>query len=154
MSRSERSLLYTLAYRLLRVYWRLARPHTHGVRVWLQHPQDDTRVLLMRHSYGERSAWSLPGGGYRPKRESPAEAGAREVGEELGVAVGSLVPLGEHHSEAEGKRDHVLLLQGRALAAELRLSREVAEARWFTIDEMAGLRLTTVTRRGMGFKGL
>jgi 8-oxo-dGTP pyrophosphatase MutT (NUDIX family) len=43
----------------------------------------DSRVLLVRHSYGRRG-WELPGGGRRSK-ESLEQAVLREVREELGV---------------------------------------------------------------------
>src|SRR2546430_4738045 len=43
----------------------------------------NSRVLLVRHSYGQRG-WELPGGGRQPK-ESLQQAVLREIREELGV---------------------------------------------------------------------
>jgi 8-oxo-dGTP diphosphatase len=48
--------------------------------------RDDCLLLVRCTLPGERPFWVLPGGG-REARESEAEAVAREVGEELGVAV-------------------------------------------------------------------
>src|SRR2546429_10771 len=44
------------------------------------------RVLLVRHSYGQRG-WELPGGGRQPK-ESLQQAGPPEIREELGGGAG------------------------------------------------------------------
>ena len=57
---------------------------TRGVKAVL----DDGagRVLFVRHSYGDRRAWELPGGGVKGGEE-PSHAVAREAREELGAHV-------------------------------------------------------------------
>lgn len=76
-----RRLAYRAAHRVLTVWWHVRRPHTRGVKCVLRH---DGRVLFVRHTYGDRTAWELPGGGLR-RGEAPADAAAREAHEELGV---------------------------------------------------------------------
>ncbi len=92
-----------LAWLGLRVWWRVARPETHGVyvAVW-----SGERVLLVRHSY--RPGTSLPGG-MRRRREAPAATGARELGEEVGIEVspGTLHLVGRTQLCHLGKRDHL-----------------------------------------------
>jgi 8-oxo-dGTP pyrophosphatase MutT (NUDIX family) len=44
------------------------------------------RVLLVRHTYGDRRRWELPGG-WVQHGEDAAHAAAREVQEELGIDV-------------------------------------------------------------------
>jgi 8-oxo-dGTP pyrophosphatase MutT (NUDIX family) len=81
----------------------------------------------------------LPGGGYRPKRETPAEAGAREIAEELGLtlAPNKLAELETVTTTLEAKRDRLTLLAGAAPAAALTLSPELAETRWVnSLDEL------------------
>ena len=55
---------YVCAYRLMRTYWRMRRPTTHGALVTLWH---DDKLLLVRNSYVPY--YSLPGG-YVGKGES------------------------------------------------------------------------------------
>jgi 8-oxo-dGTP pyrophosphatase MutT (NUDIX family) len=87
---APRRLGYRVAYRLLRVYWVIVRPHSKGVKCVLT---SRDRVLLVRHTYGY-PAWELPGGSLRP-REQPLTAARREVREELGVAIEDWRALGE-----------------------------------------------------------
>ena len=70
-----------VAYRLLFAWWFLARPRTHGAYVlawWRDH------LLLIRHAY--KPHLFVPGGG--PHRgESYRDAAARELREEVGIAI-------------------------------------------------------------------
>lgn len=98
-------LLFRVAYRLLRPWWKLARPQTRGafVGIWCK-----GRVLVIQNSYvGYRS---FPGGGVR-KGEAPVRAAVRECFEEVGVSVEekdlTLDFRVEHR--LEGKRDTVWL---------------------------------------------
>lgn len=66
---------------MLRAYWFLRRPSTHGslVALWA-----DGEILLVKNSY--RRQYTLPGGYIRPG-ETPVEAAARELREEVGIDV-------------------------------------------------------------------
>lgn len=69
------------AYRLQLALWYVLRPHIRGAYVAVWH---GGRVLVIRNSY--RRSLSFPAG--RLKRgERPAEAAARELVEEVGIAV-------------------------------------------------------------------
>jgi 8-oxo-dGTP pyrophosphatase MutT (NUDIX family) len=73
--------------RLYRVAWRGVQLRSmlghrgNGVKCLLTHGGE---VLMVRHTYGRRDVWYLPGGGVR-RRELPIEAAAREIEEELGL---------------------------------------------------------------------
>lgn len=56
------------------------------------------RVVWVRHTYGDRGAWELPGGAAR-RSESPVQAARREAREELGVDVATWEVVGA----AEGR---------------------------------------------------
>lgn len=118
-----------------RVWWRVRKPTTFGVKVLLVHPDDPARCLIVRHSYSDSSRWGLPGGAYRPDRESPGQAGVREVAEELGLTVAETpVVLDTVTTTLEGKRDTLTIVQARPVSADFARSPELAEARWVPAD--------------------
>lgn len=70
---------YRVAYLMLRAWWFVRRPHTHGAGVALWH---EGKVLLIRTSY--RDCYSLPGG-FVGRGELSELAARRELQEELGI---------------------------------------------------------------------
>ena len=119
--------LLDLAARVRRRLYALLRLRTRGVKVMLFNPAGE--LLLIRHSYGDRKAWLLPGGGIRPWEE-PGKAAVRELREELGVTADSLALLATYFSTAEGKRDTIHLFVGRTSGTVTPDEWEVAEAQW------------------------
>jgi 8-oxo-dGTP pyrophosphatase MutT (NUDIX family) len=123
-------LAYKVAYRMMRVYWGVRRPATHGALVTLW---NEGELLLIQNSYvGYRS---LPGG-YVGRYETGAEAAVRELREEIGVIARTeqLEKVYDEVKDWEGKRDHVevfkLELPTRPV---VRIDhREVIEAGWYT----------------------
>src|SRR5215210_7198251 len=101
------SFVYKLAYTLLRIYWFIFRPQVYGVKCLIEF---EDQILLIRNTYGEMS-WTFPGGGYK-RKESPEMAAAREVLEEVGIALVRLRPLGEYTSTDGYKRDTVSCYAG------------------------------------------
>ena len=127
--------ILTAGHRLRRIWWRLRRPRTFGVKVLLRHPEQPELILAVRHSYVDLDRWALPGGRYRPGRETPSDAARREVHEELGLRIrGELADLATFEARTEGKRDALTLLSGRADGVEVRTSLELREARWLRTD--------------------
>jgi 8-oxo-dGTP pyrophosphatase MutT (NUDIX family) len=145
-------LAYRTAYRGMRVYWRLARPNTHGALVAIWHAG---RLLLVKNSY--LSYWSLPGG-YVRSGEDPVDAARRELLEEVGIAVdrAALSPALDVHHQWEGKRDHVEIFALEvAEAPRVEIDRrEVVDYRLCTPPEALRLELfppirTHILRRGL-----
>lgn len=121
-----------------RLWWRVRKPTTYGVKVLLR---DDTcRFLVVRHSYSDPTRWGLPGGGYRPDRETPAEAGAREVAEELGLTLdpNDISELETVTTTLEAKRDTLTILAALTPTTTVASSSELAETRWITSVEDLG----------------
>lgn len=97
----------------------------------------DGRALVVRKA--GTAHFMQPGGKPEPG-EAPAEAAARELGEELGILVSAeaLRPLGRHHTMAANEPGFALVADAYALeldgaaAAAVVPHAEIAEIRWLT----------------------
>lgn len=137
----------------VRWYWRIVRPKTFGVKIFILNPHNQDEVLLVRHSYGNRKKWNLPGGGYRPKRETPIQASIREVREELRLELLNTKIIGEYSSDLEGKQDTVtILLSSISERDEVVPRDEVAEVTWEnTKDLFLQEDVSRVVKEGLKF---
>lgn len=98
---------YRCAYKMMRMYWSVRNPLTHGalVAIWY-----DGRIVTVRNSYVPYT--TLPGG-YVGKGESFRDAALRELREELGLRVDAddlKLALDVTH-DWEGKHDHVQIFE-------------------------------------------
>jgi 8-oxo-dGTP pyrophosphatase MutT (NUDIX family) len=107
---------------------------TVGVRAVLL---DGRRVLLVKHTY--TPGWQFPGGGVEPGETAETAAG-RETLEETGYVVdGRPELLGFYLNRiAGGRRDHVAVYVWRSFRSqhEFAPNLEIAECRWFDVDEL------------------
>jgi ADP-ribose pyrophosphatase YjhB (NUDIX family) len=125
-----RVLLLRAGSPFAQLWFRVRKPTTFGVKALLRQP--DGRFLVVRHSYADTRRWALPGGGYNPSRETPAQAAAREIHEELGLAVlpEAFTLVDTTVTTLEGKHDTLTILTASVSHEALTLSPELAEARW------------------------
>jgi 8-oxo-dGTP diphosphatase len=130
----------------MRLWWRVRKPETSGVKALLLHPDGSGRFLVVRHSYSDPTRWGLPGGGYKPAVETSVQAATREVAEELSLAVpaAAFTVLDTVVTTLEGKRDTLTILRAVAPNADVSLSPELAEARW--IEDVEELEPAPVSR--------
>lgn len=93
------------------------------------------RVVFVRHTYGDRRSWELPGGRLR-RREDPEAAVRREMHEELGVELEGARLLGVVEVAGSHKRtDLHCFTASVAGGALLRPDPgELAEVRWALPD--------------------
>jgi 8-oxo-dGTP diphosphatase len=138
-------MAYRAAYQIMRVYWRVARPTTHGALVGIWH---DGEILLVRNSYV--SYYGVPGG-YIKGTETPVMAAVRELAEEVGIrtAPEDLV-LGLHETHTwEGKTDEVFIfdVELKERPAFQVDNREVVDAEFFTPKYALELNLFPPLRR-------
>jgi ADP-ribose pyrophosphatase YjhB (NUDIX family) len=91
----------------------------------------DGRVVFVRHTYGDRRSWELPGGNLR-RREQPAVAVRREMREELALEVEGLRLLGVVEIAGAHKRTHVHCFAGSVAGGAVPRPDpgELAEVRW------------------------
>jgi 8-oxo-dGTP diphosphatase len=131
-------LAYRMAFRLLRLWWFIARPQHTGANVALWH---NGRLLVVRHSYTR--GYSLPGGGVG-RREIPVEAACRELREELGMSVDpeELTHVLVSFTDAFHLRDTANIFEYRPAAApDIRVDGlEVVAAEFRHPHELAGER--------------
>jgi 8-oxo-dGTP diphosphatase len=101
------------------------------------------QVLLVRRGRPPRvGAWTLPGGHVEPG-ETLQEAIVREVHEETGISARVVRELGVVAVEAEGfsyeVHEHAMVPEGSQPPP--RPADDVADARWFSLDDLRGLDL-------------
>ncbi|MCW3040578.1 MAG: mismatch repair protein MutT [Solirubrobacterales bacterium] len=122
-----RRAAYRAAFQLLRVWWFVARPHTQGVKLAIWSGQG--QVLFVRHTYGDRRVWELPGGGRR-RGESAEDAARREAGEELGLQDAAWTSVDQIVSR-EHATAHLTVVRCAHDGSPLHVCRvEIAETRW------------------------
>jgi 8-oxo-dGTP pyrophosphatase MutT (NUDIX family) len=107
----------------------VGRPHTRGVKCAVR--DEAGRLVFVRHTYGDRRSWELPGGGLH-RREDPEAAVRREMREELGLELEGLHAAGRVEVASHHKHTELLLFEGRAAGGgALRVDAgEIAEVRW------------------------
>lgn len=107
---------------------------TLGVRVWVE--DEKGKILLVRHTYVK--GWFFPGGGVE-NGESQHAAAVKELFEEASIrAEGDMQLLGVYWNRHASRRDHVSLFRCTSWkkAGEFQPNREIAEARFFNVDNL------------------
>jgi ADP-ribose pyrophosphatase YjhB (NUDIX family) len=138
-----RRRVFRVGYRALQGWWLVRRPNTSGVKVVVRRGHD---VLLVRHTYGRRSEWDLPGG-FMNDGETPQDAALRELEEEVGVRGQRPVALGAILERSSGRRNTIHGFAADADRTPLALDDgEIAQARWFPHDTLPE-ETTPYTRR-------
>lgn len=119
-----------LIYLVFRLYCFIFRPTSIGVRVMLI---QNGEVLLVRQTY--KPGWHIPGGGVK-RGETLDEAARREANEEIGVQMGDLTLLGIYTHFGEHMNDHNALFLCTEFSYNSKQDREIAEARFFSLDAL------------------
>jgi ADP-ribose pyrophosphatase YjhB (NUDIX family) len=141
------ALHHRLIGKAARLFWRITRPRTLGVRAVLLDQAD--RIALVRHTYTDH--WYLPGGGVK-KGESLEAALLRELAEEVAITNPTIERvLGVYHSRREGKDDHIVIFVVRTGPETGTLNRtdlmEIEKAEWFSLDQLPSSTSAATARR-------
>lgn len=125
---------YRVAYRVLTAWALVARPSARGVKCLLR--DEHGRAAFVRHHYGDRRRWELPGGGAH-RGEDLAAAARREGYEELGVDVAEWEELGTAVGHWYGKDERLTVFAARwPPGAVVRPDPvEIAVVDWFPLDD-------------------
>jgi 8-oxo-dGTP pyrophosphatase MutT (NUDIX family) len=126
-------LLYRVAFRLVQLWSILSRRRGRGVKCVLTHRGE---VVLVRHTYGPRGVWQLPGGAAH-RGEDPAQVAAREMQEELGLRGLRWRELLTTDVRLERVRVNLTCLHAEVPDRVLHPDPvEIAQARWFALDAL------------------
>jgi 8-oxo-dGTP pyrophosphatase MutT (NUDIX family) len=131
-----RNAIEQVMRRSFHLYWRFSRGLTLGARALVI--DEARRVFLVQHTYVR--GWHLPGGGVEPG-ETLLAALARELREEANIELTEPPSLhGVFYNARWSRRDHVacFVVQSFRQSAPPTPNREIAAARFFTLDELPG----------------
>ncbi|HYF29017.1 MAG TPA: NUDIX hydrolase [Candidatus Paceibacterota bacterium] len=116
-------------------YWRVAMPEAEGAKVLIEH---NGKFLLIRETFGQKH-WTLPGGRSR-REEDPVATAKRKVREEVGIELPNPLPLGSYFHTRQHKRDVICAFHAKVESPAYQVNpNTIAEAAWFTPEEMASL---------------
>ncbi len=104
---------------------------TIGARILLI---KNNKILLVKHTY--QPGWYTIGGAVE-RGESPLKAIERELKEEVGVTLTTLPQLFSiYYSKFEKRDDYIVLYVGSEHIEEMSSSNEIAEKKWFDLDNL------------------
>lgn len=132
----KRKLARLIAFKPVTILMRVAifvliPRHQVGTAIVLLDDQD--RVLLLKHVFHPGSPWGIPGG-WLNRGENPETAVVREIMEETGLEarVSRLLHVRQH----DFPRHLEIIYQGHVAGGQLKLSAEIEEAGWFSLDQL------------------
>ena len=131
-----KKLLFPAVGHCLKLYWKIFKPRTYGVKAIILHPHNEHCCLMVQHNYGNTQAWNLPGGGYNPKKETGEEAIAREINEELGIDCTRVDELGQYYTEAQNKKDTVSIFVVTPASISFNQNSEIKDTDWRSLNEL------------------
>ncbi|MEL6345151.1 MAG: NUDIX domain-containing protein [Myxococcota bacterium] len=121
-------------YVFKRLWWRITRPQTIGVRLI---PVDrHGRLLLIRHTYVR--GWYFPGGA-TDRGETMKHAALRELLEEVGLTADDARLIDAQTFFLAGRTDHVILYAAQVEGSPQPNGWEIEAARFFDRDDLPSL---------------
>lgn len=115
----------------MRTIWYITRPKTSGAKVVITCGNE---LLLIKTTYGY--SYTLPGGGIK-KNELPEDAAKREVLEEVGIQLHTIIALPSFITFEEYKQDTVYNFYSEVKTKEYVLDLfEIDTAEWFPITNL------------------
>ncbi len=132
-------IAYFFAYRLMKSYWAIRKPETHGALVSIWH---QGKILLVRTSY--HGYFSLPGG-YLKSKETAIQAAIRELKEETGLETTpeELELVVDSRNKWEYRRDHVTIFSLEVSEKpHIKIdNREIVSAEFYPPEEVKKLKV-------------
>jgi len=124
---------YRLANQLIVADRMIRRSRGRGVKMVVE--GHDDKVLLVRHTYGNRH-WTFPGGRVR-RDETTAACARRELEEELGLTPPALRELGSYPMSYHRRTEVIEVYHARCQAEQPQANPiEIGEFAWFDIHDL------------------
>lgn len=121
-----------VAYKLMRIVWKVTKPQTLGARIVLE---KEGRVLLVKHTYQDQ--WFIPGGRLK-HGETYEKAVRRELQEEIGCTIETCHLLGVYTNTFEGKHDSIVVFYSNAFDFTGKKDNEIEQLAWFDLENLPG----------------
>lgn len=123
----------TAPFQLL--YWQMTLPEAEGAKVLVEYKGT---FLMIRETIGPQH-WTFPGGRMRTY-ETPEDTARRKADEEVGIDIRNPIYLGSYFHTRQYKKDAICVYLTKARNPEYKAnSSNVAEAGWFSLEEIAQL---------------
>ncbi|MPM57654.1 RNA pyrophosphohydrolase [bioreactor metagenome] len=119
-----------LIYFLNRIFWRITKPTTIGVRAMLL---KENTILLVKHTYHD--SWYLPGGRIK-KGEIFEQAIRRELYEELDCELHSIRLFGVYNSFNEYKNDSIVIFYSDDFSLSGKTDGEIERYDFFKLNKL------------------
>lgn len=119
-----------LIYLVNRMFWKITKPITIGVRVMLL---KENSILLVKHTYHD--SWYLPGGRMK-KGETFEQAIRRELHEELECELHSIRLLGVYNSFNEYKNDNIIIFYSDKFSLIGKTDTEIERYEFFQLNNL------------------
>lgn len=122
-----RAIIYRFSYPVAVLGWFLVRPRVRAAACIVDY---EGRFILVRHTYGNRDKWAIPGG-IVGRGEDPIAAARREVQEEVGLSLGELSHVTELIFVDHYKSVHLSVYRATAESDQVSIDRgEIAAYQW------------------------
>lgn len=131
----------------MRIFWKIFKPHTKGVKALLIYGNE---ILLVKNI--GKDYFMLPGGNLNLFGEDPQKCIAREIKEELDITITPPFELlGTYTSNLEGKKDTIFVYIIKLQSKEFEKKWELDDAKWFSINSNDPLISPATKRRIDGY---
>lgn len=125
-----------------RFYWHYFKPELQGIACLAE---CEGKILLIRHRYGKRNLWSVPGGSKGPY-EKPKRAAVREIWNLMGIDIRSASEVNTILTDHDHPDDivHCFIVHVPEMVADPDPDL-ILEAKWFDLDNIPS-KLTLVAK--------
>jgi 8-oxo-dGTP pyrophosphatase MutT (NUDIX family) len=126
-----KKIYYFFQNPIYKVYCFIFRPKSLGVKIVVE---NNDKLLMVRIGYAHKR-FTFPGGGVK-KNESFKDAAKRELEEEVGIKIKSLIEMGEYTSDSNYKKNIVKCFYLYTNSSFVKIDNfEIIESGWYDSEK-------------------